>query len=260
VFIVVGLPGLFLALLTFLVIREPKRQVARDAAGHVERVNLWDVLRYMWEHRALYFFVMAGLTCYAMGCYGALSWMPTFLQRFYAFQPSEAGRFLGTSSLALGIPATLLSGIAADKLLIRGRNDGHLIVGALYVTGFLICGAIAPIIPDRDLSLFLLAGIGLFTFTWTGVSSALLQIITPQRMRGQVTALNLFVGGFAGVGMGPTAVGVTTDYFFKSDQSVGQSIALVGIVTAVPAIIFLLLARKYMPADMSKIERAATAH
>jgi hypothetical protein len=75
-----------------------------------------------------------------------------------------------------------------------------------------------------------------------------------------VTALNLFVGGFAGVGIGPTAIGVATDYFFKSEQAVGQSIALVGVVTAVPAIAFLLLARKYLPADISKLKRTVTAH
>ena len=247
VFLVIGLPGLLLALMTPLIIREPERQGTKDAAGNLERPGLLAVLRFIIQKRGIYLTVIGAVTFNALGCYGALAWTPTYLQRVYEFSARDAGIFLGTSTLVLGIPGTLLSGWMADRLIMRGRNDGHLLVCIFYLAGFLICGCIAPIIPDRGVSLFILAGAGFFVFTWTGVSTALLQIVTPVRMRGQMSALYLFSVSLVGIGLGPTAMGAATDYIFESDLAVGKSIALVGILSVSVAIGLMFYARKYLP-------------
>jgi sugar phosphate permease len=247
VFLVIGLPGLVLAALAYLVIKDPPRHGAKDAAGNLERPNLLTVLRYVFRHHGFYVSVIGAVTLNGLFCYGAAQWLPSFLQRVHGFSARDAGVFLGTSILVFGIPGTLFSGWMADRLIMRGRNNGHLLVGMAYLVGVLICGAIAPIIPMKGVSLALIAGFGFFMFTWTGVPTALIQLVTPVRMRGQVSALYLFSVSLIGLGIGPTAMGAATDYLFKSDVAVGKSIALVGVIVVTGAIALLYRARKYLP-------------
>ena len=67
--------------------------------------------------------------------------------------------------------------------------------------------------------------------------NAALQIVTPNQMRGQVTALFLFVYNVIGFGIGPTIVALFTDFVFRSEKMVGYSMAVatltLGSLTAV---------------------------
>ena len=50
--------------------------------------------------------------------------------------------------------------------------------------------------------------------------------MTPNRMRGQVTAVYQLFANLIGLGLGPTVVAATTDYVFGYDAAIGKSIAL----------------------------------
>ena len=63
-------------------------------------------------------------------------------------------------------------------------------------------------------------------------------------MRGVVSALYLFVLNLIGLGFGPTAVALVTDYVFKSESAVGQSISVVTTIAALLASIVLYLGLK----------------
>ena len=67
--------------------------------------------------------------------------------------------------------------------------------------------------------------------------NAALQIVTPNQMRGQVTAFFLLVYNVIGFGLGPTMVALFTDYLFHSDRMLGHSMAVatsaLGSLTAV---------------------------
>jgi MFS family permease len=62
-----------------------------------------------------------------------------------------------------------------------------------------------------------------------GVAPAALMEIAPARMRGQATALYAFMVNFIGLGFGPTTVALITDYVFRDDNMVGDSLLIVGI-------------------------------
>jgi MFS family permease len=96
---------------------------------------------------------------------------------------------------------------------------------------------LAPFAPWPWLSLAMIAGLGFFLFTWTGVPTALLQLLTPNRMRGQVSSMYLFLINIVGLGLGPTLVGLGNDYVFVRPTAVGQSLALVGVIGLVPSLL-----------------------
>jgi hypothetical protein len=63
-----------------------------------------------------------------------------------------------------------------------------------------------------------------------GPQNAALQIITPNQMRGQITALYLFIFNAVGFGAGATVVAFVTDHVFGNESKVGYSMATVGAV------------------------------
>ena len=68
-----------------------------------------------------------------------------------------------------------------------------------------------------------------------GAAPAAIQEIVPPRMRGQASAVYLFVISLLGLAAGPTAVALATDYLFRSEALVRYSLVLVAVVGLVPA-------------------------
>ena len=65
-----------------------------------------------------------------------------------------------------------------------------------------------------------------------GAAAASLQDITPNQLRGQVSAFYLFGLNLAGIGCGPTLVALLSDRVFHSEQALGPALALVTAITA----------------------------
>ncbi len=65
-----------------------------------------------------------------------------------------------------------------------------------------------------------------------GPQNAALQVIVPNEMRGQVTALFLFLFTMIGIGIAPTVVALLTDYVFRDEMKLRYSIATMHAVLA----------------------------
>jgi len=61
-----------------------------------------------------------------------------------------------------------------------------------------------------------------------GAAPAAIQEIVPPRMRGQASAVYLLIANLVGLGIGPTAVALVTDYVFQDDKAVRWSLLIVG--------------------------------
>ena len=70
-----------------------------------------------------------------------------------------------------------------------------------------------------------------------------LQALTPNQMRGQMSALYLFAVNITGLALGPLLVGALTDYYFDEASDLKYSMALVGVLLTPPAIGLLLRGR-----------------
>ena len=76
-------------------------------------------------------------------------------------------------------------------------------------------------------------------------------------MRAQASAFYLFVVNLIGIGMGPTAVAMVTDYVFRDDSAVRWSLLVVGIVTHVGCIASLGLGLKPFRASLDRMAAAS---
>ena len=146
----------------------------------------------------------------------------------------------------------------ADRLAERGLRDGHMLVGIAFGLGVLVCGALGPIVPWRWLSLVLIAGSSFFSLTWVGAHAAILQLVTPNRMRGQISAIYQFVVALLGVGLGPTAVAAMAEHVFGRNDAVGWALCIVGILSIAAACLALQGARRPLVVMLSHRQSAVS--
>jgi MFS family permease len=77
-----------------------------------------------------------------------------------------------------------------------------------------------------------------------GISAAAIQQMMPNPMRGQAAAVYLFILNLVGLGIGPTAVGFTTQHIFGRDDAVGYSLLIVSVAGSVAGAVLLWLGSK----------------
>jgi MFS family permease len=223
-FLWIGLPGLLVAALIALTVREPRRMGAASEAARGE------FAAFLKAHPAAIAAHFSGMSLVALVMYGAMAWIPQFLHRTYAMPVPQAGLWFGVATATCGACGLLLGGWMADSLYRRGYRDAHLRVirlNAIVLLPLFVGMALAPTAPIA-LGLMIL-GMLLGTIHG-GVAGAALQLITPNRLRARMVALYFLVANLVGLGLGPTAVALVTDRVFGDDAALRYGLA---IVTAV---------------------------
>jgi MFS family permease len=251
VFMMVGLPGILLAILFLMLVREPARREVVKTTVKDEAPTLSETLKYIWSNRSLYVTITMGVSLTTLFGYGTNAWYPAFLIRVHEFSPVQTGLILGISIVVLGIIGAMTAGWWSDWLVARGRKDAQLIVGMWYATGLIVFGAMGALIPIAWLSVTFLAISCLFIKTLSGIMAGAITLVTPNRMRGRISAVYLCVIAFIAQGFGPLSVAASTDYIFGYDAAVGYSLGLVGVVACSIAIVCFYLGRKHLIARLA---------
>jgi len=227
-FLVVGLPGLLVALLMRTVVEPVRRDLTAAGVGGAggRSIPIRDVVHYLWTNRAVYGPMYGALALQSIPSQGAISWGPTFFIRVHHWTPRHVGLAFGITTLAVAPIALMAGGFLAERLAKRGYHDANLRVQLLAICLWIPFAVAMPLMPTPTLALIVF-GINLFfAMMAPGPQNAALQSVTPNRMRGQATALFLFVFNIIGFGCGPTVIALITDHVFHDDSRVGSALAL----------------------------------
>jgi MFS family permease len=238
IFFIVGLPGVPLALLMYTV-REPERRGMRktqsaDGKARTAQVPMRQVIRYLLDNKATFLCHNLGFALISFSNYGSNAWVPTFFIRNHGWTASKAGIVYGTIIAMAGTLGIVAGGRFADWLSERGYRDATMRVGLLVTLAWLPCG-LYPLLPDANWAAALLVPAVFLTSAPFGVAAAAVQQMMPNPMRGQASAIYLFVVNLIGLGLGPTAVALTTDYVFRNDHMVNYSLLIVSIIAHIAA-------------------------
>lgn len=247
VFLIVGLPGLLVALLFYLTIREPARSLRTTAPVPGEFMSFLKLNRVAVTSHFL------GMSLVAMVMYGATAWIPQFLHRTYGMPVASAGLWFGAAMAVCGSCGILSGGWLADWLYRRGHRDGHLRViriNAIILTPLFIFMALTP---SLTLSLAAMVISMLVGTIHGGAAGSALQLIAPSHLRARLAALYFLVVTLLGLGIGPTAIALITDRVFGDDNALRYSIAIVTAVALPLSTIILSLGLK---AFAQSVERA----
>lgn len=227
-FIVVGAPGLLVALWVLSLREPPRRGVA--VAARAEPLSA--VFAWLRRHARAYGCHFAGFALLALVFNATIAWLPSVFVRVHGWSSGQAAFWIGSSLLVFGTAGIVAGGFAADAWRRRGKPDGSMRVGLTSALGVLPFAAAVPAVGSAWMAVALLGPLLFFSAFAFGAAAAGLQWLTPPAMRAQVSALFLFVNNLVGIGGGPVAVALLTDRVFGVPQSVGMSLAIVGAAAA----------------------------
>ncbi len=225
-FFIVGIPGLLVALLMRTTVAEPPRKGTAPS----ESMPVRAVLDYANARRRAYGCHILGLSIFIMVVYALNLWGPTYFIRTFGLTIAEAGYTFGIVMLVAGSAGLLFAGFVADKWMQGGVTDAYprlILISMICMTP---CTIALGFVTDISIGIVAIGMAVFFSAFQGGISGGTLQLMTPNRMRGQVMAVYLFVTNILGLGLGPTVLAATTDYVFGADEAIGQAIALTGAV------------------------------
>ena len=142
----------------------------------------------------------------AMITFGVTAWLPATFIRQWGWTPGEIGPAYGVIILTFGIGGMLLSGFLADYLTARGKQVGSIVI-SLVATGVLvITGLVLAFAPTPTVALVAVAATTFFLGMPVALAPPILQAVTPNQLRGQVTSIYLLLINLIGLGLGPFLV------------------------------------------------------
>lgn len=243
-FFVVGLPGVIVALLVRLTVREPARGASEGGRAPDDVPETREVLRFLWALRSFRHLSFASaLTAFAG--YGLAIWTPPFLMRVHGMGTAEIGLWLGLIAGGAGATGAYLGGILVDRF---GSSDPRrgLWLPALTAIGALPFVMLLLFWPDPRQALLLSIPATLLGAMWLGPVFALTQTLVRVRMRAVASAILLFVVNLIGLGLGPQIVGLLNDLLHPTfgPEAVRWSLAgVVSVMSLWAAVHFALAAR-----------------
>jgi len=241
--VIVGLPGLLLALVVATTVKEPPRKT--KVAAH----PLGEVVRFLVGQRA-YLLLLVAASFHAMAGYSMAHWAPTFLLRVHGLSLATLGTWLGIFAFFFGGGGALLGGRMADRL---GRSDPRWYAWTAAIAAFaaLPCGVGFLLADTPALAVACYAPQILAIALYNGPLYAMNQGLAKPRMRAIAVAIHLFVVSIVGGGVGPWLVGRASDALRAGHGELGIRFALLGVfaVGVSAAGFFYLLAARSLARD-----------
>lgn len=247
VFFYVGLPGLLLLPLLFT-IKEPIRRGAHteivDGKEVPKSIPVKDVVNYIKDNWKTFLLHNVGFGFAAFAAYAHASWAPTFLIRTHGYTAGDAGLFYGSVVLVAGTLGVLFGGLLSDWFAAKGYENAKMKVPFIMMLLAIPSSIGFPLVEDFALLLVFLAITTFLVTAVFGVGPAAIQELMPNNMRGQGSALYLFVANIIGLGLGPTSVAMATDYIFGDPSMLRYSLLFIPVIAMVVAVICFFLCLK----------------
>jgi len=215
-FLVLGCPGLLLAILARVMLHEPRLrarprvEASTDTHQNGSRHSFLDVARalaanvtfrhLLFAHTILYFFI-----------YGVvLQWQPTFFIRTHGFATGELGTYQLLSWAVMGGFGTYAGGELIHRYLANDESR-QLRLMAVSIAIFGVMNVLIYLTPNRYLAISLMVLAAPFYTGIFGSLFAINQSVVPEEMRATAVALMLFFANLLGMGLGGLSVGILSD-------------------------------------------------
>ena len=255
-FVAVGAPGLLLAVVVLLTVREPRRGAA-DASVDLAQHNLRETVAYLLNLRSLRY-LTAGASLNLFCAWGTTVWSASFLTRVHGLDTSQAGAWIGLASGIGGIAGTLAGGLLAQRL---GRRTPAWQLRLPALTSALAVPFLVLFFTLRaPVALPMYFGAAFFGSCMIGPVLATTQSLAKVRMRALAASLVGLTFNVVGIGFGPLVIGVLSDMLgprFGVDSIRYAILAPAALAMGVAALCFARGAR-HVSAELAYAARMGT--
>ena len=222
-FLVAGLPGVVFALVTFFTLKETRSRLKADGvAASAAQPRFGQAMKHLAGKRTFWLLALAA-ALKSFISYGQAPFVASFFLRNHPDQVAAlAASFnlqsVGFLGLALGIISgicgaisSILGGWIADKTAAGDVRNSVLAPGLAVLVSVPVF-IFALQVSDARLALAILIIPYLLNYFWYGPVYGTTQGIVPPNMRATAAAVLLLVINLIGLGLGPLAVGLLSDY------------------------------------------------
>ena len=247
-FMIVGIPGLVLAIAAFY-LKEPQRLEEQIDAQLKDRKNVFLHLK---EHRKTLIPMFGGLIFMALIFYSFSFWAPTMMIRTFDISLTEVGFILGMITIISSITGTIAAGSAVDYL--RNKNYSDAPVRAAMIAVIL---ALPPIISlsfvQSELGAWICIALYLlFISSFAPLGLLAISGVSTGNVKGQTAAIHAFLMMAFGLSLGPQLTAFFTDFVFVDPNLLINSVSLTGlIVLPISALLFKLSLSRYRESSES---------
>lgn len=245
VFLILGLPGIGLGLVVWLLAAEPRR--GKDGIAAPPKVPLGEVLRTMASSTSLRWVALL-LSMVPLTGFAFILWGASFFQRVHGMTKTETGFWLGGAMAAGLVIGNLLAGWVADRYgKANPRFNGWF--AGLGLIGSFPFGVGFALSPDPYVALACFVVVKFMMTLHLGPIMTLCYAQVPVAMRAMMAATIGMVIGLAGVGVGGTVAGFVSQAFSATygDKSLQPSLALISCCLLVGGIAAIMAGRTARP-------------
>ena len=213
-FMVVGIPGVLLAILVRTTVREPIRGLMENRTASEVQVPFREVIALLWKRKTFRHMAFAsGLNAFAG--YGTVNWIASFFIRSHEMSTGELGTWLALSTGLFGAIGVFLGGMLGDKL---GKEDKRWYQWVPGLATILCVPAmlVALLTDNQYVALMFIFIPGTLQNVYLGNSIATTHALVGLRWRSTSSAILLLIINIVGLGLGPFGVGYLSDMLTPS--------------------------------------------
>lgn len=229
-FVIVGLPGILLALVIKTTVKEPVRGWSEATPTPEASYTFMEVLNSITSNPVTRQFFIAAMI-FSVGGYGVFNWLAPFFIRSHEIGTASLGMWLSLSIGLFGGIGTFVSGVLTDRF--GKHNKGwYMWIPAIAAIGIVPLYLIIFTTQNTPLALWLNFIPSMMLAIYIGPGIAVLHANVKPAMRATASALFYFVVNIIGLGLGPTLIGGVSDYL---TPSYGQDALRIAMLVIIPS-------------------------
>jgi MFS family permease len=251
-FVVVGVPGILLALVVRMTLAEPIRGLNERRQVSDEGVAMKTVVSLLWQRKSFRHMAM-GAAMNAFAGYSVANWVASYMIRSFNMSTGELGTWLALIIGVGGAAGVFGSGVVADRL---GRRDVRWYMWMPAIA----CGIAIPfqfgvyLATGAHVALIMAIVPAVLSNAYLGATIASVHNLVGLRMRALGSAILFFIINIVGLGAGPSSVGLLSDLLqptYGTDSLRYALLILVPVALTWSGIHYLLAAR-YIREDLDR--------
>ena len=255
-FFIVGAPGVLLAIIMRLTVREPVRGWSEGAEKKdLSTPPIRDVIRLLWS-RASFRHIALAASLQAFLIYGIGNWFPSYFLRNFDLSLGTVGTWMALTSGIGGASGAFFGGWMADRF---GARDIRWYLWIPAILTFMIVPVliIALTSGSARTALLLTGPFNFLTAAYLGSVIAVSHSLVNIRMRALTSAILFFILNLIGLGLGPLIVGALSDQFLSAGfkTPLASAMLICGVIGALWACLHYVLAAKSIREDIARLER-----
>ena len=250
-FFAAGIPGVIVAVIFFLTVKEPARHERKDVDNRIDfQTGVRQLVR---TTSYLYVVLAGGLSALNQG--SLLAWGPTFLQRIHHLDPQQVGQYFGSMRGIAGLIGSLIAGVLVN-VLVKRRHMWQIWAPAGFAILVFLSDAVFLLAPGEIGWKIGLSGSAFLSGATVASSYVLYVNVVKPRLRATAASFYFVVASLLGLMLAPLVVGALNDLLAGAFEiaAIRYSMVIVSFAT-VPCGLLILIAGRTWPEDVARAER-----